>query len=85
MGNCPKGGVVSFPYHKTPVLLLYEITSTNWDVAFDVSLRCDATTSTDLWALRSMERTPVASDVPAAGMAEASAVTMARGRNKFMV
>ena len=85
IGSCPKGGIVSFPYDKTPVLLLYEITSTtNWDVAFDVSLRYDAT-STERRALRSMERTAVAADVPSAGMAEASAETMARDRMKFIV
>ena len=85
IGSCPKGGIVSFPYDKTPVLLLYEITSTtNWDVAFDVSLRYDAT-STERRALRSMERTAVAPDVPSAGMAEASAETMARDRMKFIV
>jgi hypothetical protein len=32
-----------------------------------------------------MERTAVASDVPSAGMAEASAETMARDRKKFIL
>lgn len=76
----------SFPYDTILVLLLFETASTNEDdVPFDVSLWYGATsTTTERLALRSMERTGVASDVPAAGMAEASAETMARERKKYI-
>ena len=66
------------------VTLPWEITSIIGDVTFVVSLWFDATTSSERPALlRSMERAEVDSDsdsndVPAAGMAEASAEMIAR-------